>query len=222
MEAQTMASGKAQDGPVSADRLKSFVERIEKLMEERKAIGGDIADVFMEAKGVGYDVKTIRSLIKVRSMDAAERDEQEALLDTYMHALGMETAATLIVPTEEDLLDRASRIVHEVDRCMSLVTNGKLPKIADIQELVLCSAGKASKLRSFVADRISRTNEFTVKSENETPAHDPETGEMHEEEAPALPPKHAAAVGAVLDAIAAGDDDLALPPFLDRRHGAEA
>ena len=80
---------KTKAGPISADRLKSFVERIEKLGEERHAIGGDIRDVYSEAKGVGYDVKTMRRIVSLRKMDAAERDEQEALLDTYKHALGM-------------------------------------------------------------------------------------------------------------------------------------
>jgi uncharacterized protein (UPF0335 family) len=82
-------SKKTKPGPISADRLKSFVERIEKLEEERKAIGGDIRDVYSEAKGVGYDVKTMRKIVSLRSMDAADRAEQETLLDTYKHALGM-------------------------------------------------------------------------------------------------------------------------------------
>ncbi|HTE35826.1 MAG TPA: DUF2312 domain-containing protein [Reyranella sp.] len=82
-------SKKVKAGPVSADRLKSFVERIEKLEEERKAISGDIRDVYSEAKGVGYDVKTMRKIISIRKVDAAERDEQEQLLDVYKHALGM-------------------------------------------------------------------------------------------------------------------------------------
>jgi uncharacterized protein (UPF0335 family) len=80
---------KTKPGPISADRLKSFVERIEKLEEERKAIGGDIRDVYSEAKGVGYDVKTMRKVVTLRRMDAADREEQETLLDTYKHALGM-------------------------------------------------------------------------------------------------------------------------------------
>ena len=82
-------SKKVKAGPISADRLKAFVERIEKLEEERKAIGGDIKDVYSEAKGVGYDVKTMRKIISIRKVDAAERDEQEQLLDVYKHALGM-------------------------------------------------------------------------------------------------------------------------------------
>ena len=82
-------SKKTKAGPISADRLKSFVERVEKLEEERKAISGDIRDVYSEAKGVGYDVKTMRKIISIRKVDAAERDEQEQLLDVYKHALGM-------------------------------------------------------------------------------------------------------------------------------------
>jgi|GEM_PF-956707 len=75
-------------GPISADRLKSFVERIEKLSEERDAIGSDIREVYAEAKGVGYDVKTMRKVVAERKIDSADRDEQEALLDVYRHALG--------------------------------------------------------------------------------------------------------------------------------------
>lgn len=76
-------------GVIAADRLKAFIERIEKLEEERKAIGGDIRDVYSEAKGGGFDVKTMRKLVSLRKMDAADRDEQEALLDVYKQALGM-------------------------------------------------------------------------------------------------------------------------------------
>lgn len=80
---------KTAAGPISADRLKSFVERIEKLDEERRAIGGDIKDVYSEAKGVGYDVKTIRKVVAMRRQDAADREEQQTLLEVYCHALGM-------------------------------------------------------------------------------------------------------------------------------------
>lgn len=75
------------DVPISASRLKGFIERIEKLIEERKAIQGDIRDVFSEAKGVGYNVPIMRKVIALRALDAADRAEQETLLDTYMHAL---------------------------------------------------------------------------------------------------------------------------------------
>lgn len=77
------------DAVVSAGRLKSFVDRIERLEEEQRSIGGDKRDVYAEAKGVGYNPKIMRKIIQERRMDAADRAEHEALLDTYRQALGM-------------------------------------------------------------------------------------------------------------------------------------
>ena len=74
---------------MSDGRLKSFVERIAKLHEERKAISDDIRDVFAEAKVNGFDVKALRTIVKMRKQDANERQEQEAILETYLSALGM-------------------------------------------------------------------------------------------------------------------------------------
>jgi uncharacterized protein (UPF0335 family) len=71
------------------DQLKAFVERIERLEEEKKAIGDDVRDVYAEAKGNGYDVKALRSVVRLRKQDKHERAEQEAILETYLHALGM-------------------------------------------------------------------------------------------------------------------------------------
>ncbi len=71
------------------DQLKAFVERIERLEEEKKAIADDIRDVYAEAKGNGFDVKALRTIIRLRKQDKDERAEQEAILDTYLHALGM-------------------------------------------------------------------------------------------------------------------------------------
>ena len=71
------------------DQLKAFVERIERLEEEKKAISDDIRDVYAEAKGNGFDVKALRSIVRLRKQDADERREQETILETYMHALGM-------------------------------------------------------------------------------------------------------------------------------------
>jgi uncharacterized protein (UPF0335 family) len=76
-------------GGVAGDRLKSFIERIERLEEEKRALAEDIKEVYSEAKGVGFDVKIIRALIRIRKMDEDDRDEQEELLDTYMRAIGM-------------------------------------------------------------------------------------------------------------------------------------
>jgi uncharacterized protein (UPF0335 family) len=71
------------------DQLRSIIERIEKLEEEKKAIADDIRDVFGEAKVNGFDVKALRTIIRLRKMEATEREEQDAILETYMHALGM-------------------------------------------------------------------------------------------------------------------------------------
>lgn len=73
---------------IASDRLRSIVDRIERLSEERKAIGDDIADIFKEAKSAGLDVKALRQLIRNRRQDAAEREELELLVATYERALG--------------------------------------------------------------------------------------------------------------------------------------
>jgi uncharacterized protein (UPF0335 family) len=70
-------------------QLKAIIERIEKLEEEKKAISDDIKDVYGEAKGNGFDVKALRTIIRMRKQDADERQEQETVLETYMLALGM-------------------------------------------------------------------------------------------------------------------------------------
>ena len=71
------------------DQLKSIIERIERLEEEKKAISDDIRDVYAESKGNGYDVKALRTIIRMRKQDANERAEQETILETYLQALGM-------------------------------------------------------------------------------------------------------------------------------------
>lgn len=71
------------------DQLKSIIERVEKLEEEKKATSDDIRDVFAEAKGNGFDVKALRTIVRMRKQDADERREQSDVLDTYLHALGM-------------------------------------------------------------------------------------------------------------------------------------
>ena len=72
---------------LAVDRLRSLIERIERLEEEQKALSSDIRDIFAEAKGAGFDVKIMRTIIKLRKMNAADRDEQETLLETYRRAL---------------------------------------------------------------------------------------------------------------------------------------
>ncbi len=82
-------SPEAQVGGLAADRLRSLVDRIERLTEERKALGSDIKDIYAEAKSAGFDVKVLRQLIRIRQQEPAEVQEQETLLDVYRRALGM-------------------------------------------------------------------------------------------------------------------------------------
>ena len=71
------------------EQLKAFVERIERLEEDKKATSDDLRDVYNEAKGTGFDTKALRVIVRLRKQDTNERREQQAVLDTYMHALGM-------------------------------------------------------------------------------------------------------------------------------------
>ena len=90
-------------GGIAGDRLKSFIERIERLHEERKALGQDISEVFKEAKGTGFDTKIMRIVLRKRAMDKDDMDEQDTLVDIYLRALGM-------------LPDEAASHVHAQDQ----------------------------------------------------------------------------------------------------------
>ncbi|WP_374377529.1 DUF2312 domain-containing protein [Dongia sp.] len=79
----------ADSGGIAGDHLKSFIERIERLEEEKAAIAGDIKEVYAEAKGTGFDTKIMRQIIRLRKMEPNDRQEQEELLDIYMRAVGM-------------------------------------------------------------------------------------------------------------------------------------
>ena len=76
---------------VAADRLRSFIERIERLEEEKAALAVDIREVYAEAKGTGFDVKIMRMIVKLRKLDSSDRAEQDAILDLYRAALGLAT-----------------------------------------------------------------------------------------------------------------------------------
>lgn len=88
--AANIVAGESTGGAttVAAGRLRSFLERVERLEEEKTTIAGDIKEVYAEAKGEGYDTKTLRKVIRLRKMDKAKREEEEALLELYLSALG--------------------------------------------------------------------------------------------------------------------------------------
>lgn len=77
------------EGTIAADQLRLFIERIERLEEEKKGIADDIKDVYAEMKGTGFDTKAVRTIIRLRKQEEAERQEAEAILDLYKAALGM-------------------------------------------------------------------------------------------------------------------------------------
>ena len=80
----------AKTGGVAGERLRSFIERIERLEEERTGLTADMREVYAEAKGSGFDTKIMRQIVRLRKMDSADRQEQEALLDVYKKALGID------------------------------------------------------------------------------------------------------------------------------------
>ena len=88
-ESQTATIGhNSNTGGIAVDRLRNYIGRIERLEEERKALGADIKDIYQEVKSAGFDTKVVRRLIQLRKMDPTDVEEMEALLDMYRHALG--------------------------------------------------------------------------------------------------------------------------------------
>jgi uncharacterized protein (UPF0335 family) len=184
-------------GPVRADRLKSFVERIEKLEEERKAIGGDIRDVYAELKGVGYDVKTTRKVVALRQMDAAARAEQEALLDVYKHALGMavELVGSGLSLREAARATGASK--SSIHRALAVPAASHDP---DTGEITKEQGDRQSSLRDGEASADER---------------DASASPSPPEPSPDLPPTQASEFGVDACPIPA-EPDLTIPPFLRR------
>jgi len=82
-------------GGIAVERLKSFIERIERLEEEKRVLGSDIKEVYVEAKGTGFEPKIMRQIIKIRRKDKEKVDEEESLLDLYKRALGMTPEAVI-------------------------------------------------------------------------------------------------------------------------------
>ena len=89
VKAQAATPGVGHNNPPANEKLKSFVDRLENLEQEKKSFADDIRDVYAEAKSNGLDTKALRTIIKMRKQDADKRAEQQAIVDTYAHALGM-------------------------------------------------------------------------------------------------------------------------------------
>ena len=106
----------AASASFAKDQLRSIVERIERLEEEKQALADDIKEVYAEAKGNGFDTKTLRQVVRLRKQDMAERQEREALLDLYMHALGMVAAGGGGGVDGKELADRGDRAARPSGR----------------------------------------------------------------------------------------------------------
>ena len=87
---ENMEEGQMAEGTIAADELRLLIERIERLEEEKKAIADDVKDVYGEAKARGYDTKTMRAIVRLRKMETHDRQEADALLETYKAALGLD------------------------------------------------------------------------------------------------------------------------------------
>lgn len=177
----------AKPGGISAERLKSFIERIERVEEEIKVMQGDKRDIFSEAKGAGYDVKQMRKVIALRKMDAADRDEQDAILSTYLRALGMEPgpAASSVEITDEVAVEAVDK---RAVRAIEMLRDGmSIRKVAGETGM---GHGTVQRLSKALAKRQIGEVGGAVPSESVpqeagtpavgTPAHDPETGEIAE------------------------------------------
>jgi uncharacterized protein (UPF0335 family) len=89
MALRTLEKPASRTGGIAAERLRSIVDRLERLEDERRALGGDIREIYAEAKSAGFDIKVLRQLIRLRRQAAADIEEQETLLAVYRRALGM-------------------------------------------------------------------------------------------------------------------------------------
>lgn len=196
-------------GPIRADALKSYVERVERLEEERGAIGSDIRDVYSEAKGTGYDVKTMKKIVRERKMDAADRDEQEALLDTYRHALGMPGATYRSVA--EDLGISKSKL-HRLVPNESRGTDGTAEEVIGSGEGI----GHNSK-RACILPRSAAWQEITAARDAADAAQAAEVARIAAEKEAERERRAAEREAERLENIRIDADPLEIPAHLDRR-----
>jgi uncharacterized protein (UPF0335 family) len=189
----------------SREQIRTIIERVERLEEEKKAIADDIRDVYAEAKANGFDVRALRAIVKLRKLDADERAEQEAILETYMHALGMlagtplgEAAVERDVPRACSLSSAATDTPRTLTNPRHVVNPSEVQKIAD------------------------RAQERSAHAVDPPPQHE------EKEDATAAPiagqtgHKPTAVVGrdGVAPVAASSSDDYPdIPDFLDRRGG---
>jgi uncharacterized protein (UPF0335 family) len=168
-----MAPGKHHNKGIAAEHLRSLIERIERLEEEKAGIASDIKDIFTEAKGNGFDTKTMKQIIKLRKMDASERAEYEALLDIYKAALGMLDGT----PLGEHALRKLSG-----EKPKSEETEGQAPE-DDAKEAKKGAKPKKPEITIEEARELARkaAEEGRPVTDNPFPARDPRRAAFDEE-----------------------------------------
>jgi uncharacterized protein (UPF0335 family) len=134
------------EGTMAADQLRLFIERIERLEEEKKNIADDIKDVYAEAKANGYHTKTMRKCIALRKMETHQRHEEEALLETYKNALGMDGFDTTPLAMAAEAVSEFQKTCEEGG-----ITKATM-KVADGPEVVLFDKDKPKKSAKKVRD----------------------------------------------------------------------
>lgn len=148
--------GMATVGGIAAERLKQFIERIERLEEEKKALSDDVKDVYAEAKAVGFDPKVMRQVVKLRKLDKDDRQEQEALLETYLHALGMDGT-----PLGDAATDREARVAQAV------ASPGVRRAFKDFAEVIPPGGSMTIGMQGQPGTRISRDADGALAVEDE-------------------------------------------------------
>lgn len=213
---------------VANGRLRSFIERIEKLIEERVAIQGDIKDVFSEAKGVGYDTKIIRKVIALRAMDPADRAEQETLIETYLHALEQIDRVEARVASGESIRKAAaaegmpkSTAIRQVTQNQRNDGNGSggfvrpSPEEERAEEEAYAQflAADAAEIRDAAPGGCVDDGSVTAPAATTENSVVPPVSSPQAAEVPALPAKPVPDAG-----VGTGTEpDITLPSFLDRR-----
>lgn len=132
---------------VAADRLKSFIERVERLTEEKQAIADDIKEVFAEAKSAGFETKIMKMIIKLRAMDAQERSEQEQLLDVYAQAVGLAHTPLGDAAETREKADRAPSVAKAVAAFVEGIPEGG--------SVTVMSGGKSTTIKKDAAGKAT-------------------------------------------------------------------
>lgn len=131
-------------GGIAGDHLKSFIERIERLDAEKKAIAEDLKEVYAEAKSVGIDNKIMREVIKLRKMDTHERQEKEALLDVYLHAIGFDTTPLAKAAKAAEEVSEAIDNLAELGATIEITGDSHDKKLYDSAVELVTACNKAS------------------------------------------------------------------------------